>query len=674
MSDLPDSWVKALNPQQLKAVTHGAGPLLVIAGAGTGKTRTLAYRVAWLIHQGVPAERILLLTFTRRAAQEMLTRAHSLTRQSVHRVWGGTFHAVANRLLRMYGHLVGLSPSFTVADESDAADILGVIRTELGYAAKDKRFPRKATIRDIYSRVVNSGESLSRVLEKEYPWCVSAEQGLKEIFRRYTTRKQERQILDYDDLLLFWKHLLDLERMQQYLSGMFEHVLVDEYQDTNIIQAEILQKLRQDNRNITVVGDDAQSIYAFRGATIRNILQFPQQFPDATIVTLEENYRSTQPILDAANAIMTPASFRYTKNLWSQRKSSQRPILTVCRDEAEQVQQVADTILKHLEEGVSLHEQAVLFRAGHHSDMLEVELSRRGIPFHKYGGLRFVEAAHVKDLLALLRVVENPRDDISWFRVLEMLEGVGPKKAQEAFDFLARSGFVFRSLLTFSMPKAAQDKFVELVQTLEKLRENSTKMQVAAQVEMLRGYYEPLLERLYDNPLSRARDLEQLEHIARRYKSRQSFITDLALDPPESTADLAGPPRKDEDFLILSTMHSAKGCEWKIVYIIHAADGMIPSDMATEDQDSIEEERRLFYVAVTRARERLYVYFPLRYYSRRFGLGDRHLYAQLTRFLLPEAVRFFEQRTVRYGLAEPLYDDIAATSDIRSQIDKLWER
>ncbi|MEO0081759.1 MAG: ATP-dependent helicase [candidate division WOR-3 bacterium] len=672
---MPEGWTKALNRQQLKAVTHGDGPLLIIAGAGTGKTRTLAYRVAWLIRQGVPAERILLLTFTRRAAQEMLSRAHALCRQSTRKVWGGTFHAVANRLLRSFGRAVGLSPSFTVVDEGDAADLLGVIRTELGYTSKEKRFPRKATIRDIYSRMVNAQEPLSRVLEKEYPWCVEAEKGLAEVFTRYTVRKQEREILDYDDLLLYWKALLDCEPARRQVAGLFDHVLVDEYQDTNIIQAEILECLRRDNRNITVVGDDAQSIYAFRGATVRNILTFPERFPNTTIVTLEENYRSVQPILDVANAVMESARFRYTKNLWSEQASSHRPILVTCQDEAEQTQMVADDVLKHLEEGISLREQAVLFRAGHHSDMLEVELARRNIPFHKYGGLRFVESAHVKDLLALLRIVENPRDEMSWFRALEMLDGVGPKTARGVFAHLEQNQYNISSLDGFPVPVAAQERFAEMLAALRAVAAGG-KMPVAVQVEILRRYYEPLLERLYDNPVPRARDLEQLEQIAQRYRSRRSFITDLALDPPDSTADLAGPPYKDEDFLVLSTMHSAKGCEWKVVYIIHAADGMIPSDMATEDEDSIEEERRLFYVAITRAREWLYVFFPLRYYHARFRLGDRHLYAQLTRFLPAEVTRLFEHRTVRYGLEETVEEpDIVVPlgNEIRRRLKELWK-
>jgi DNA helicase II / ATP-dependent DNA helicase PcrA len=634
MSD--SSWLDKLNPEQRRAVTHEGGPLLIIAGAGTGKTNTLAYRVAHLIRQGVPPERILLLTFTRRAAQEMLRRAESVSRHSTGKVWGGTFHAIANRLLRQYGRAVGLSPDFTVMDEGDSSDLLGLIRARLGFASKEKRFPRKHTIRAIYSRVVNSREPLDKVLKREYPWCIEAEPGLRSIFNDYTKRKQQKQTLDYDDLLLFWNQILEVPQVADLMGGRFEHILVDEYQDTNIIQAEILSRLRRQNRNITVVGDDAQSIYSFRAATIRNILDFPKQFEGTTVVTLEENYRSTGPILELSNAVMKPARFRYTKNLWSKREGKERPRLVVCRDEDEQVRLVCDQILKHLDEGIKLQHQAVLFRAGHHSDQLEIELSRRNIPFHKYGGLKFLEAAHVKDLLAFLRIIENPRDEMSWFRVLEMFEGVGPRTAERFMTGLEERGYDFARLGDIEVPEAAKSDYRRLAALLAALRADEN-LSVASQVERLRDYYAPLLSRLYDNPQPRQRDLEQLEGVAGRYKSRANFISDLTLDPPDTTADLAGPPYKDEDWLVLSTMHSAKGCEWKAVYVIHAADGMIPSDMATTDEEGVEEERRLFYVALTRAKDRLYVVFPLRYYYKRFALGDGHAYAQLTRFLTPEA-------------------------------------
>jgi len=663
------NWLDHLNPPQRQAVMHGDGPLLIIAGAGTGKTNTLAYRVAYLIQQGVPAERILLLTFTRRAAQEMLTRAQGVCRHSTGKVWGGTFHAIANRLLRLYGRPVGLSPDFTVMDESDAADMLGVIRARLGLDAREKRFPRKHTVRAIYSRVVNSREPLDKVLKREYPWCVEAEEGLRKVFAEYTRRKGKRQLLDFDDLLLFWHQVLEQPGIADLAGGRFEHILVDEYQDTNVIQAETLQRMRQKNKNITVVGDDAQSIYSFRAATIRNILDFPKQFPGTTVVTLEENYRSVQPILNVGNAVMDSARDRYTKNLWSARPSEQRPVLVVCRDEDEQTRLVCEAILRHREEGVKLQEQAVLFRTGHHSDQLEIELTRRNIPFHKYGGLKFLEAAHVKDMMAFLRVLENPRDDMSWFRILEMFDGVGPRTAERFFaDFEARE-FDLGRADEIEMPAASRGQFRQLAGLLASIRD-AGETEVAAQVERLRDFYGDFIPRLYDNPAPRLRDLEQLEAVARRYRSRANFISDLTLDPPASTADLAGPPYKDEDWLVLSTMHSAKGCEWKVVYIIHAADGMIPSDMATTDEEGIEEERRLFYVAVTRAKDWLYIVFPLRYYYKRFPMGDGHSYAQLTRFVPHDVAKLLE----RQGASSLEADDGPPTDEqIRAKIARYWE-
>jgi DNA helicase II / ATP-dependent DNA helicase PcrA len=666
--ELPD-WLSGLNPQQLKAVTHGDGPLLIIAGAGTGKTNTLAHRVAWLIHQGIQPGRILLLTFTRRAAQEMLNRAQAVTKQATAKVWGGTFHSMANRLLRTYGRVVGLSPDFTVMDESDSSDMLGLIRAQMGFTSKEKRFPRKSTVRSIYSRVVNSREPIGAVLKKDYPWCVEAEEGLRQVFNTYTKRKAARQVLDYDDLLLFWNHALEDKTVADAMSARFDHILVDEYQDTNIIQAEILQRLRQKNHNITVVGDDCQSIYSFRAATIKNILDFPEQFPGATVVTLEQNYRSVQPILDVGNAVMKPAPHRYTKNLTAVRDGKQKPVLITCRDEDEQVKVVCDQILEHLEQGIKLQQQAVLFRAGHHSDQLEIELARRNIPFHKYGGLKFLEAAHVKDLLALLRILENPRDDMSWFRVLEMFEGVGPRTAERFVSDLEARTFDLAVLGQITMPAAAHDQYQALAQTLLDLRKEE--LPVAIQVERLRKFYEPLLATLYDNPKPRLRDLEQLEAVAQRYTSRANFISDLTLDPPDTTADFAGPPFKDEDWLVLSTMHSAKGCEWKAVYVIHAADGMIPSDMATDDDDSIEEERRLFYVAVTRAKDWLYVVFPLRYYYKRYPMGDQHAYAQLTRFAPASVQKLMDSRG---GTSLEAHDGPMTDEEIRAKIAKFWDR
>ncbi len=702
------SWLEELNPAQREAVTYGDGPLLVVAGSGTGKTRTLACRVAYLIERGVPADRILLLTFTRRAAGEMLTRARHMTGQAaVGGVWGGTFHAVSNRLLRIYGRALGLAKDFTVMDQGDAADMMNLIRNELGMAKGKRRFPRKETLVKIYSRMVNAQEQLGDVLEVHFPWCADDIEQIKAIFEQYLERKKARNVLDYDDLLLFWNALCAAPRVGDAVADRFDHILVDEYQDTNAIQGQILSGMRKKRKNIMVVGDDAQSIYSFRAATVRNILDFPQQFAGTHIVTLEQNYRSTEPILAASNAVMEQARDRYTKNLWSNRRSDQKPALVVCLDEPTQCDVVCQNVLAHLEEGIALQRQAVLFRAGHHSAQLEIELARRNIPFHKYGGLRFIEAAHIKDMLSFLRVLENPFDEISWFRVLQLLAGIGPRTAEDVMralgvrkgsagpvsaDAEGRSGPAspLRRLITDPpvVPPAAREQFEQLRVVLAECRgmraeaESGGKEQVqrpaagaepplATQIERLRRFYEPIFERIYENPVVRLRDLEQLELIASRYRSRSRFITDVTLDPPTSTSDLAGAPFLEEDYLVLSTIHSAKGCEWNVVHIIHAADGMIPSDMAVTDEAGVEEERRLFYVGMTRTKDMLYVYFPLRYYHRRFTLGDAHGYAQLTRFI-PDSVRgLFEQRAAGID-GEQVTDETAETGDVHAWPSQFW--
>jgi DNA helicase-2/ATP-dependent DNA helicase PcrA len=729
-------WLESLNESQRQAVLYGEGPLLIVAGAGTGKTRTLVARVAHLIDRGVPPERILLLTFTRRAAAEMLTRAGRMTNSQVAaKVWGGTFHAVSNRLLRIYGRAIGLNGEFTVMDQSDAADMMNLVRSDLGVAKGERRFPRKQTLIAIYSRTVNAEEKLPAVLESWFPWCKDDLEGIQRIFREYTRRKRQNNVLDYDDLLLYWTALCNAAGTGDAVADRFEHILVDEYQDTNALQARILTCMRKHIKNITVVGDDAQSIYSFRAATVRNMLDFPKQFPGARIVTLEQNYRSIEPILAASNEVMSQAAERFTKNLWSKRPSAQKPILTTCLDERQQVDAVCQNLLTHLERGIALMRQAVLFRAGHHSDMLEVELARRNIPFHKYGGLKFVEAAHVKDMLSFLRILENPYDEISWFRILQMLEGIGPRSAQRIMDDLGvrrpatpqrrdtpgasfgatgglsastsaespgATGSLSASTSAESplhrlflapppVPPAAREGFDQLRVALAeciganpdstgritpKGQSPAKEPPLPVQVERLRRFYEPIFERLYENPNIRLRDIEQLEIIAGGYRSRGRFIADLTLDPPTSTSDFAQPPFLEEDWLTLSTIHSAKGCEWDVVHIIHAADGMIPSDMATGSSAEIDEERRLFYVAMTRAKDWLYVYFPLRYYRRRGGtMHDRHSYAQLTRFITPEVKSLFEERSTHQVAedtpAEP--QGPADVSQVEDYLKNLWQ-
>jgi len=672
------SWLDDLNPEQRAAVTHGDGPLLVVAGAGTGKTKTLAYRVAYLIARGVDPGRILLLTFTRRAAHEMLHRAGGIVARGTSatgRVWGGTFHSIANRLLRTRVRSVGLRQDFTVLDQGDAENLMNLIRHELELHRMEKRFPRKRTCLAIYSRCVNTGEDLRRVLERDYPWCVEWQTELRDIFGRYVARKQERNVLDFDDLLLYWAQLVADAGAAQELSGRFDHILVDEYQDTNHLQAEILRGMRATSNNIMVVGDDAQSIYRFRGATVRNILDFPDQFPGTTVVTLEQNYRSISPILETANRVIAAANERYTKDLWSDRGSGQMPRLVTCRDEAQQDEYVIERVLSHYEQGIPLRRQAVLFRAGHLSDSLELELTRHNIAYHKYGGLRFLEAAHVKDLVCFLRLMENPRDELAWSRVLELFDGIGPTTAMRVADHVLENGSDPRSIATFTAPPAARETMKAFATLIDELAPMGVK-EPAAQVERIRKFYDPILERTYENPTVRKRDLISLEQIASGYRSRRQFLVDLQLNPPTSTSDLAGPPMKDEDWLVLSTIHSAKGGEWDVVYLIHAADGFLPSDMAAGSQEELEEELRLTYVALTRAKDFLYVVWPFRYYHKWYALSNAHSYAQLCRFFTPHVLESIEEVRLTgpegdddvEGERPPLID-----VDVAERVRRMWE-
>jgi DNA helicase-2/ATP-dependent DNA helicase PcrA len=624
----------------------------------------------------------MLLTFTRRAAEEMIRRANGIVRVArpetpphATRVWSGTFHSVANRLLRIYCKAIGLEESFTVLDQGDAEDLMNVVRHENGLSGKNKRFPRKATCLAIYSRCVNSSDPLDYTLRTYFPWCQEWEEELKGLFRAYVDAKHARNVLDYDDLLLFWYHLLADDEIAKHIEARFDHILVDEYQDTNRLQADILRRMRRANKNIMVVGDDAQSIYSFRAADIHNILDFPKQFPGTKQIALEQNYRSRQPILDATNRIIALASERYTKDLWSAREGEQKPFLVTCEREEEQTDYVVRKVLEHYEQGIPLRRQAVLFRVSYWSDHLEVELARHKIPFHKYGGLRFLEAAHVKDLLSFLRILENPRDQLAWSRVLNLLEGVGPAIAARGFAFVKERGFDPRVIGEFVGPKVARNSIHRLGGLFGELAPGGeSSVPLAGQIERIRKFYEPILTKVYENPEPRRRDLEQLEHIASGYRSRRRFLTDLTLDPPTSTADFAGSPTLDDDWLTLSTIHSAKGCEWDVVYLIHATDGILPSDLATGDAEQIEEERRLLYVACTRAKDWLYVLFPLRYYHRKHRLGDGHGYAQLTRFIPPPVAQFFEHGSVVANQSEEETADRQATAmDIRKAIRSMWD-
>jgi len=660
-----------LTPEQLPAARHGDGPLLIVAGAGTGKTTTLAARVTTLLDRGIRPERVLLLTFSRRASREMLERVE---RQGGHRdagrVWGGTFHAVANRLLRLHGRALGLAPGFTVLDQADAADVLNLLRDELGFATRERRFPRKETLAQIHSRVVNAGEKLDAVIDRHYPWCHDETDGIREIFRAYTARKREQQTLDYDDLLLFWRALATSPSTGPQVAQMFDHVLVDEYQDTNALQADILEAMRptETPRNLSVVGDDAQAIYGFRAATVRNILEFPTRFPGAAVVKLERNYRSTTPILELSNAVIARSPQRHEKSLWTERTDGHTAILQACVDDRDQADAVCRAVLEARERGTPLKEQAVLFRAAHHSDVLEIELLRRNIPFVKYGGLKFLEAAHVKDALSMLRVLENPHDEVAWFRVLQLPEGMGPVGARRVMSAIGvrtdgASPLVNLIDQPIEVPKGAADGIQELRSALSGCVDEDI-LPPGAQLERLRAYLEPIITLRYDAPAPRLSDLDQLALMARGYGSRSRFLAELTLDPPASTSDLAGPPLLDEDYLVLSTIHSAKGLEWDTVHVIHATDGCIPSDMATGDDDELEEERRLLYVALTRARDELTITYPQRYYRRQRPRDDVHMYAVVSRFL--DAPSVLEQLEVREPAVDVRDDEAPAVSGTAS--------
>ena len=652
-------------------------PLLIIAGAGSGKTKTLVHRVAHLIRQGTHPQRILLLTFTRRAASEMSRRARSTLGRSPDRQslsWAGTFHSVANRLLRLHFDELRLDPAFTVLDRADSADLLDAVRYSIGLSRAKERFPQKGTCLAIYSRTVNSQRSLEECLQEAFPWCAKWSSELRLLFRGYTEAKQERHVLDYDDLLLYWYYLMSEPAPAARVSARFDHVLVDEYQDTNTLQARILRGLAPNGKGLTVVGDDAQAIYSFRGATVRNILDFPQQFPTgAALITLDQNYRSTQPILDAANQVICLAAERFTKDLASTRSGGSLPRLATTADEFLQVDYVVARILEHREAGVPLKQQAVLFRAAHHSDALELELSRRGIPFVKYGGLRFLEAAHIKDVLCFLRWAENPRDSLAAARALQLCPGIGRALASRACQHLAARHFAFESLRDFSVPAAAGSSWVSLCDLLLALRNATTGWPV--HMSLVRRWYQPQLERLYDAWRVRLADLDQLEQIAGQYSSRERFLSEMMMEPPELSGAEAGAPLLDEDYLILSTIHSAKGQEWRVVYILNVVDGCIPSDMACGSAEQIEEERRLLYVAMTRARDSLDLIHPLKMFvAHQPRLGDRYLMVPRSRFLPDSLLGCFER--VAWAEREPQQGALPTSHfgfDVGQRLRSLWD-
>ncbi|MCZ2498436.1 AAA family ATPase [Xylophilus sp. Kf1] len=659
MHPLPETAAHAvfdtLNEPQRQAARFGHGPLLVVAGAGSGKTLTLAHRVAHLVLGGADPQRILLLTFSRRAAAEMERRVGGVLQKmrgsagapgaAPSLPWAGTFHGIGARLLREHAAAIGLEDNFTIHDRGDAEDLMGIVRHQLGFGgAGARRFPMKGTCLGIYSRCVNTRAPLAEVLRDAFPWCAEWEADLKRMFGAYVDAKQQQNTVDYDDLLLFWADMAADPQLGPLLGQRFDHVLVDEYQDTNRLQASVLRGLKPDGRGLTVVGDDAQSIYSFRGATVRNILDFPGQFhPPATVIALERNYRSTQPILQVSNAVIARAAERHDKRLWTDKASTRRAELVVVPDEAQQARWVAQRTLDLREGGLKLTSQAVLFRTASHSAALELELVRRNIPFVKFGGLKFLEAAHVKDLLAVLRFAQNPRSRLAGFRVLQLLPGMGAATAGRLLDAMQAAPEPTATLAAFVPRPGLAGDWAGFASLYADLRD-ATRSSWPGDAERALAWYLPHLQRLHEDAEARAADLAQLVRLAAGHASRERFLAELTLDPPEATSDRSGPPLLDEDYLVLSTIHSAKGQEWTSVSVLNVVDGCMPSDMATGSSADIEEERRLLYVAMTRAREHLHLLVPHRFYvTQQARGGDRHLYAARSRFIEERDLLDFDQ-------------------------------
>ncbi|HEX3913907.1 MAG TPA: ATP-dependent helicase [Steroidobacteraceae bacterium] len=685
----------ALNAGQRRAATFGAvvadkgvsaGPLLILAGAGTGKTNTLAHRAAHLVLNGTDPSRILMLTFTRRAAQEMIKRAQHIVAEVLadrgkagdrsvtsRLLWSGTFHSIGGRILRLYAKHLGLDPNFTVLDRSDAADLLDVIRSELGFSGRPKRFPRKDTCLAIYTYRVNTRLSLKQTLEEQFPWCREWEADLTRLYREYVARKQKNRALDFDDLLLYWQVMMQTPALAQSLSKNFDHVLVDEYQDTSSLQGDIIQALKPDGKGITVVGDDAQAIYSFRAAAVENILGFADRYkPKAEIVVLSQNYRSTQQVLDTANALMADGARQHRKTLLGLRQSSQKPVYVALDDVQAQAEYICGKILHTREIGGSLKRHAILFRSSHHSDVLEVELAKKNIPFVKYGGLKFLEAAHVKDMMSVLRWADNPRNSVAGFRVLKLQPGFGPATAKQVLEHFEARAFELKALADFDAPQAVKMEWKRFCALFEKLADPATPW--AGQVGLVKDWYKPQLERIHDAAWTRMGDLEQLESLAVQHASRERFLTELTLDPPVASSDQSQGASKDEDFVILSTIHSAKGQEWDIVYVLNVSDGNFPSEFSTGKPEMVEEERRLLYVAMTRARNELHLCAPLKFaVTQQAKNGDAHVYGAKSRFMTDKVLESMEKISVRTSIGvENLKADEAATVDVVAQLKEMW--
>ena len=630
-----------LNTAQLEAVSIKNGPVLVIAGAGTGKTKTLVYRVARLVEEGINPENILLLTFTRKAALNMLKRASMILDERCGKISGGTFHSFANTILRKYGKLVGFTENFSILDESDAEGAIGIIRAKLGYNKAEKRFPLKHTIAAVISKSINKNTPIELILNTEYPHFMDNLDSIKLIQMEYQKYKKEKMLMDYDDLLLYFEQLLrENEEIRKRISNFYKFIMIDEYQDTNKIQAKLAYLLASEHKNIMVVGDDSQSIYSFRGANFKNIMDFPKHFPECKVITLEENYRSTQPILDFTNALIENAREKYSKKLFTKKEGDLKPVYVEADDPDMQSKFIVQRILEIRDEGVPLNKIAVLFRNAWHSNDLEIQLAAANINFSKHGGIKFTEAGHVKDLISYLKIRHNLMDSISWFRVLQLIDGIGEKTAEFITNEIAdnKKGIEFLRDLVYmeteingvrmidykkgdkgndtgrpvdGKPVYSKKYYKDLYKLylmFEKLEgKNLTPFEL---INIAFDYYRPIFEDKFDDYNRRFKDIESLYLISQRYKSLSVFLSDMTIEPIKESQSHTEPEDKDDEELVLSTIHSAKGLEWHTVFIIYLVDGFLPGTMSLSSIEDIEEERRLLYVAATRAKQSLYLIKP----------------------------------------------------------------
>jgi DNA helicase-2/ATP-dependent DNA helicase PcrA len=675
------AYLDTLNLEQRRAVEHGveagveATPLVIIAGAGSGKTKTLAHRVAYLIDHGADPSRILLLTFSKRAATELKYRVETIVTERAgaqpRLSWVGTFHAVAARLLRHYAKSIGLNPAFSILDRDDAADLMHYVRDELELLTSEIRFPNKAACMAIYSKAINTELPLLEVLHASFPWAKNWHDHLKQLFGAYAKAKLKQRLLDFDDLLLYWSHMMLVPEIAADVGGRFDFVLVDEYQDTNDLQSSILLNLKPTGHGVTVVGDDAQAIYSFRAATVRNILDFPFQFrPAAEVITLERNYRSTQPILAACNAVIALARERYAKRLHSERQSSLRPQIVNVRDELAEGRYVAETVLESRDAGIELKHQAVLFRAGHHSAKLELELSRRQIPYKKFGGPKLLDTAHVKDVISALRWVVNPLDGVSGLRLLRLLPGIGSKTASEMLRSIREGNDPIVVLDEFCPPEQTAPQWADFVTLMRHLRGT---VRWPEAFERVVEWYAPWLD-AYDDAKARKADLEQLHQVAATFETAQRFLTDLILDPVAAASDEFTNPHLDVEYLTLSTIHSAKGLEWSSVFVLRAVDGSIPYDHGVGSEDDLEEERRLLYVGMTRAKDELHLIVPRQsYVGTQQSRGDRHVTAARTRFIPDGIMQYFDCAVWPRPSDDPASVKLTATSEVAVSIAAIWQ-